>query len=413
MKTLIRAPWGVIGQGVMWRDVGVCVEEGRIVAWGSADDFCDGDFDRCVKLSGCVLSPGWINAHAHLDYGFLRGKLRGENFVKWIQEVVKAKASVCEQEIVDSMEQGAKEAFWSGCTTMVAVSSFPQWIAKADVGALRMVWAVEWLDAGDALRELRVREAMEDWMRCARENDRWGISPHAPYSTSIELYKGCRRWAEACDGLFTTHVGESEAEWLLFQNGKGDFTDWFAERGIKGVARKGMSPFQYLVECGALPQSALCVHGNYMTDEDLDVVAKQRMGMVHCPRCHDFFGHRAFDWDAYRRRGITVCIGTDSLGSTPSLDLRGELRWLRDRDLNFNEVELWRMVTVEAAQVVGMARSRSVIDLGADADLVAFPLREEENPWSFVFEEDLKIEWIMTRGQIYEKSIDDEKSGFN
>ncbi len=401
---LIRAPWGVVREGKMIKNVGVCVEDDKISAWGDADSFQKSDFDTCVDLSGCVLSPGWINAHTHLDYGFLKGKLSGRSFVGWIQEVVKAKAGVSESEIIESIESGAAEAFWSGTTTVLSVSSFPECIAKVDVGALQVVWAVEWIDARGSVSEDVLREAMDDWISRGRAGERWAISPHAPYSASRDLYAMCKRWVEEYGGLLTTHVGESEAEWTLFQKGQGAFAEWFLKRGNL-IPDERCSPMRYLRGKGGLPRNTLCVHGNYMEEEDLDAMAAGGMAVVHCPRCHDYFGHRDFDWEAYRERGISVCIGTDSLASTPSLDLRGELRHLSKSGAGkkMKAIDLWRMVTVDAAGALGMKGSHGVIDRGAVADIVAFPLKDDEDPWSFIFEEKSRVEWIMVGGKIYKR----------
>jgi imidazolonepropionase-like amidohydrolase len=61
------------------------------------------------------------------------------------------------------------------------------------------------------------------------------------------------------------------------------------------------------------------------------------------------------------------------------------------------------MVTVDAAKALGMEGRRGVIEAGAIADLVAFPLKNDEEPWSFLFEEGAEIEWVMVGGEVYRR----------
>jgi cytosine/adenosine deaminase-related metal-dependent hydrolase len=132
----------------------------------------------------------------------------------------------------------------------------------------------------------------------------------------------------------------------------------------------------HLVEHGVIGPDCLIVHLNYLQDYDYDLLAGLGASVVHCPKCHTYFGHAPFPLAALRERGINICLGTDSLASNNSLDLRSEMREVLDRH-GLAPREVLEMATLNGARALGQAGRLGQLSPGAWADLVAFPHEPE------------------------------------
>src|SRR5206468_2160315 len=73
----------------------------------------------------------------------------------------------------------------------------------------------------------------------------------------------------------------------------------------------------------------LAVHGVQMTSGDLARLAARGSTLVTCPRSNAHTGAGAPPIEAFYRSGVRVAIGTDSLASTPDLNVFAELAAVR------------------------------------------------------------------------------------
>src|SRR6202045_5055357 len=63
--------------------------------------------EEVVDLGEQALLPGLINAHCHLDYTCLRGKiLRQKSFTDWIRAINAQKATLSPEDYVRSFNEG-------------------------------------------------------------------------------------------------------------------------------------------------------------------------------------------------------------------------------------------------------------------------------------------------------------------
>src|SRR6266478_6295520 len=97
----------------------VAVSGNRIVDVGRFDDIKTRNAGEIVDLGEQVLSPGLINAHCHLDYTCLRGKIPPpKSFTDWIQAINVEKAKLSKQDYLTSINEGFSEAKRFGTTTI-------------------------------------------------------------------------------------------------------------------------------------------------------------------------------------------------------------------------------------------------------------------------------------------------------
>src|SRR5438477_9225358 len=87
--------------------------------------------EEVVDLGEQAMLPGLINAHCHLDYTCLRGKIpRQKSFTDWIRAINAEKAKLSPGDYVRSINEGFAEAKRFGTTTIANLTAFPELIER-------------------------------------------------------------------------------------------------------------------------------------------------------------------------------------------------------------------------------------------------------------------------------------------
>src|SRR5438067_2528598 len=87
--------------------------------------------EEIVDLGEQALLPGLINAHCHLDYTCLRGKIpRQKSFTDWIRAINTEKAKLSPNDYIASITEGFAEAKRFGTTTIANLTAFPELIRR-------------------------------------------------------------------------------------------------------------------------------------------------------------------------------------------------------------------------------------------------------------------------------------------
>jgi cytosine/adenosine deaminase-related metal-dependent hydrolase len=330
--------------------------------------------EEVVDLGACTLMPGLINAHCHLDFTKFKGAIAPrQSFTEWIKNINALRRSFTTADYLASTMEGFQLLARNGVTTVANIESFPELLPLLDTPPLRTWWFLELIDVRSRINEdetllgaLSFFDKHPDWL------GGFGLSPHAPYTASVDLYRLARTCGEKHGMLCTTHIAESVEEHEMFSHGLGPLYEFLQSLGRDNSDCGHGSALSHLVEHGVIGRNCIIAHLNYLQDYDYDLLAGTGASVVHCPKCHTYFGHAPFPYRALRRHGINICLGTDSLASNNSLDLRSEMREIQEFH-PVTDVEAVELVTLNAARALNQAGKIGQISPGSHADLVAFP----------------------------------------
>ena len=351
----------------------VRVEGSEIIAVGSASDLKPFPGESVTDLGEATLLPGLINAHCHLDYTRFKGTIAPkQSFTEWIKNINALRRSFTTDDYIESIAEGFQLLEQTGTTTVANIEAFPELLPHLPVPPLRTWWFLELID-------VRVRNDQDETLRGAmsffEHHTDWlggfGLSPHAPYTASVDLYRLARTCSEKYGMLSTTHIAESVEEHEMFSHARGPLHDFLASLGRDNSDCGQGSALSHLVEHGVIADTCIIAHLNYLQDYDYELVASTGASVVHCPKCHTYFGHAPFPLKALRDCGVNVCLGTDSLASNNSLDMRSEMREVQEFH-GLSDQEVLEMVLLNGARALGQAGKLGQISPGATADLVAF-----------------------------------------
>jgi cytosine/adenosine deaminase-related metal-dependent hydrolase len=352
----------------------VRVEGTEIVAVGLASNLPAQPGEAVRDLGASTLLPGLINAHCHLDFTSFKGALSPkQGFTEWIKMINALRRSFTTQDYIDAIADGFEMLAQGGTTTVANIEAFPELLPHLPVPPLRTWWFLELIDVRSRINE---DETLLGALSFFEKHPEWlggfGLSPHAPYTASVDLYRLARICGEKYGMLSTTHIAESVEEHEMFSHASGPLYDFLASLGRDNSDCGQGSALSHLVEHGVIGPNCIIAHLNYLQDYDYELVVRSGASVVHCPKCHTYFGHAPFPLKALREYGVNVCLGTDSLASNNSLDMRSEMREAQTT-LGLGDREALEMVLLNGARALGQAGKLGQISPGSMADLVAFP----------------------------------------
>jgi cytosine/adenosine deaminase-related metal-dependent hydrolase len=374
---VVSADWVVPVDGPPIQDGAVAIDEAGVIATvGRALDVGRGE-----HYSDAVILPGFVDAHTHLEYEVYGGFGDGRAFADWIGLHVERKARIDLADTEAIARLGALRCLQSGITT-VGDCSFSGAAATAcsDLGLRAIVYLEVFGATPDPVRQ-RFEPMRERIAGALSDSVQLGISPHAPYTCTIELYRAAQEL-----GLpIATHLAESASETEFLRTGRGDWES-FAHML---VSPPGTTGIRALAEAGLLGPHVLAAHCVEADPEEIALLAEHDVGVAHCARSNGILGCGIAPLTALRAAGIRVCIATDSPASTPSFDMFDEMRTAimaaraRERRPDaLTAADALELATLGGARALGLDGSLGSLTPGKQADVTVLSLAETSFvPW--------------------------------
>ena len=413
---IIRARIVVTMDGRPVENGAVAISENRVVDVGKFPEISARYFTRkIVDLGEQALLPGLINAHCHLDYTCLRGKIHPQKcFADWVRAINSAKAKLSPEDYVASIRAGFAEAARFGTTAIANLCAFPELVALIDE-SIRTWWFGELIDVRNPDCANEIVDLAVDSLKSKRN---WGLAPHALFTASPNLFRRCEEVGQREHILLTTHLAESREEFSMFHKGCGPLYELMKDFGrdmndcghqtplalFHGARNSWTRP---LASARVRPHWIL-VHLNELSESDFEWLATPtqvtsrgaatEFVIVHCPRSHTYFGHSPFSFEKLRERGSNICLGTDSLASNKDLSLFAEMREFQRNFPAVSPEEIFSMVTKNAAAALAGQSFLGQIKSGAFADLIAVPYETECNIFEQIIAFSQAVSWSMIDG---------------
>jgi 5-methylthioadenosine/S-adenosylhomocysteine deaminase len=135
------------------------------------------------------------------------------------------------------------------------------------------------------------------------------VAPHSIYTVSKENLIWAKDFAKANDLILHLHVSETEEE-------------------VIGCRKKwGVRPVEYLEEIGFLGDNVVLVHGNWLSDEEIEILGKRKCSLVYSPCSNMKLAvGEVFPYKKLAESKANICLGTDGVASNNSLDLFEEMK---------------------------------------------------------------------------------------
>lgn len=320
-------------------------------------------WDREIDGGGNLLMPGFKNAHTHSPMTFLRSYADDLPLQEWLnKQIFPMEAKLTGDDVYWLTKLAIMEYLTSGITAAFDMYFDQDQVAAAAVDSgFRMVMVSGLNDFISTLEEL---EDSYCSFNHYHELISYCLGFHAEYTTSPRLLKGVAALAEKYQAPVFTHNSETAAE---------------VEQCRK---RHGMTPTAYLDSLGIFKYGGGGYHCVHMSDEDLDIFARQGLSIVTNPGSNTKLASGIARISAMLERGINLAVGTDGPASNNCLDMFREmflvtgLAKLRQQDAAAVPAqEVLYMATAGGAKAMGL-KDCDRIAPGKLADLILIDLQQ-------------------------------------
>jgi aminodeoxyfutalosine deaminase len=382
--TVHRAKWVVPVSSPLVEDGAVAVAGDRILAVGRTADLGRQFSGPVIDHGDGALLPALVNAHVHLEFSALKGRLAPtDNLGAWLEAALAGYMELSPEEIDQGIENGSAELRRFGTILVGEVSNTGQSLLSLGASGLDFHYFYECL--GFHLLQPGPLEDDFPIFRTSQAFSRTNFSAaaHAPYSVSEALFLRVRNWNARHTRPGTVHLAESREEARFLREGNGFFRELLERRGRwpDNYHPPGCSPAMFLDRLGFLQPDTLAVHGLWLDSDDLAILARRQTWLVLCPRSNRFTGAGFPDLPSLHEAGVRLALGTDSLAGNDDLNLFREMWCLHERFPDFPIPEILAWGTLNGACALNRAANLGSLDPGKKAALLFIPVEARRHFW--------------------------------
>lgn len=344
--------------------------EGILTSSGETPPF---EGAQVLDATDCIIMPGLVNAHGHTAMTLFRGLADDLPLKQWLfEKIFPAEAKHLNEETVYwGALLGCLEMIASGTTTVsdgyFLQDSTARAFQNAGLRALIAQGVIDFPAPGvpDPTQNLAVGKAFIERWKHGSALIRPGLFCHSLTTCSDKTLQEAMRLSQEFSLPLQIHLSETEEE---------------VEEVIR---RTGKRPVLQLDHLGLLNESLIGVHAVHLEDEEIDLLARDKVGIVHCPESNMKLASGAARVTDMVKKGIVVGLGTDGCASNNNLDLFKEMDMAAKLSkvttldpVNIGAAAVLNMATVWGAKVLGLEKEIGTIEVGKKADIITLDLRK-------------------------------------
>ena len=186
-------------------------------------------------------------------------------------------------------------------------------------------------------------------------------APHSPHAASEKMIEAGADIAEQMNAMFQMHLSEGKYEVDMIRKAKGE------------------TPLIYLDRLGVVSNRMVAVHGVWLTDEEIDLMAERDVKLSYNPSSNMFLADGVTPVQKMLDKKITIGLGTDGACSNNKTSVMEEMRMasllqkvhLLDGTA-VGAAQAFRMGTENGGRVLGLPIGK--IAAGYHADFVTLDL---------------------------------------
>lgn len=338
--------------------------EGSKISWVGTQR-PQGEFEQEIDGKGCVLMPGFVNAHTHVPMTAMRGYGDGNNLQDWLNNYIfPVEAKWDDRAVKICTLLGLAEMISSGVTTIADMyghtDAVAQAVAESGISANLSCGGVQFCDGLEPATHhdcVVQRELTEKWHGYNDGQILVDASIHGEYTSHKELWQWMADYAREHNLGMHVHISETRTE------------------HEQCIARNGKTPIQTLNDYGVWDTRAIAAHCVWTTPEDWAIMAEKGISAIHNPISNLKLGSGIAPVPAMKKAGVNVCLGTDGVSSNNCTDLFSDLKFaaILHNGANCDPLALLpmdalRMATCDGAKALG--RKTGSIQAGYQADLI-------------------------------------------
>lgn len=356
------------------RAVLIADQSGTIIDLVEPKDAGDG-----IEMFNGLLTPGFINAHCHLELSHLKGIIPEKTgLVEFVQQVMNGRASSYELKL-DAMVKAEAEMFSAGIIAVGDICNTTDTISIKHQSKLLWHNFIEVSGFSPAMAQKRLDDLKMVYQQFRETNKTQKVtfSPHAPYSVSNKLFQLIN---EITTGqLITIHNQECQSEDDLYQHKSGGFLALYKNFGIDIAHFKptGKSSFQSWLPMFFNRQSVISVHNTFTGKDDIAFANSwqqdfnSQLYYCICINANQYIEQQKPPIDLLRKNNCNIILGTDSYASNRQLNILEEIKTIQQAgNYGVPLQELLQWATINGAMALQLDHIAGSFEKGKNPGIV-------------------------------------------
>ncbi len=271
------------------------------------------DAEQVLDGAGLAILPTFVNMHTHASMTLMRSYADDLDLHDWLENHIwPIEARFEEEDVYHGARLACLEMIKSGTTCFNDMYWHYHGVARAvEEMGLRAMLSSVFIDFNDATKAKEQRKLSEKlFLETRQYSDRIGfaLGPHAIYTVSKNSLKWAADFAAENDIPIHIHVSETQKE----------VDDCLALYGLR--------PVQWLEKIGLLGPNVIAAHAIHLTDEEVGVLARNDVKVVHCPASNMKLASGSFLFKKMHAKGVEISLGTDGCSSNNNLSMMEEMK---------------------------------------------------------------------------------------
>lgn len=372
---ILSAPWIVPVDVTVICDGSIVIGKGKIVDIGKRKNILQ-QYPHSQEISySCVLMPGLVNAHMHLELSYLEKNIKQlpeQRFTDWIESLIEQRSSqnTCREEIVAAFTKTLNDQYNAGVALIGDIGNeyFAELYHGRNTFQPRILRMLEYLAPTlDACRSTLDKLKQLD--------QQIAVTGHAPYSTAPELLVEIKKRCNRFQHIFSVHVSESEGEKEFIQTGKGCFREFLEKKnswdGLFPFSESGFTgTVEYFDSLGLLDNKTLLVHCVHINANEIQLLKERGCHICLCPGSNQFLGVGRAPVEQMVAFGLLPALGSDSPASNESIDMWREMQILTTNHPTLAHSDVLAMATIGGAEALAFERDFGSLAVGKSANLI-------------------------------------------
>jgi aminodeoxyfutalosine deaminase len=330
-----------------------------------------------------ILSPGFVNAHCHLELSHLKNKIpERTGLVDFVFKIV-SERHFAEDEIVQAIEKSEAEMLNNGIIAVGDICNKTLTVFQKINKNLLYYNFIEISGWHPEIASVRFERAKNVFDEFEKHDLKASIVPHAPYSVSENLWNEMMSFFEG--KTISIHNQETSQEDLFFMEGKGDFTKMYELMKIDNSfysAKKIRSIESYFKNLSSA-DSVILVHNTFTKQSDLDFVDRhknktQLISFCLCPNANLYIENALPPVDLFLKNNVNIVLGTDSLASNHQLNILEEIKTIVKNFPQIKTETLLKWATINGAKALQMQHAIGSFEKGKKPAVILIENTEGE-----------------------------------
>lgn len=407
MPKAYKAKWIIPADGKVYKDHILTVEEGKVIGIIPPSEFKEEDYRHVKDYGNCVITPGFICLHTHLQYTDIGKwcsttmKSRAKSFFGSLKKAIdlagvpkesfsyKVSSLLNEyfcwerKDKLKSFRHGIELSVLAGTTCVCQLSKETKYFEILNECPIKTYLFFELFSDSQehSKQEFRSIQKRIDKLRLNKsENTFIGVAPHSVYSVHKRLWKILTKYCNKNNILMTLRLAQSQEEldWLKHGFSDADLINKFSGLNKFEPYEKGLNPVEYLENLGVLNKKVIVSHVNFLSDDELKHLSDSGINVAYTPRSSDLIHKRKTDFTTLLKFfPARFGFGINHLPFNKDMSVLKEAVYVNNGNIDI--IELINYLTLYPSKILRIDNIIGSLTAGRDADFNIFSLESNED----------------------------------